>query len=77
MNVLLSAKSTGKVRALPDHVPQPLREIIAKAMAIKTADRYATAAHMEKDLDKTYRSVMDKTLSGYTVLENLVKRFEK
>jgi hypothetical protein len=77
MNVLLSAKSSGKVRALPGHISQGLQEIIAKAMAVKTVDRYATAAHMEKDLDKTYRSLTDKTLSGYAVLENLVNRFEK
>jgi len=78
MNVLLSAKSTGKVRTLPDHVPPALREIIARAMAIKTADRYATAAHMEKDLDKAYRSLSAETPpGGYKVLENLVKRFEK
>ena len=46
-------------------------------MALKTEDRYATAAHMEKDLDKVYRSTLNQTPTGYTVLENLVKRFEK
>jgi len=46
-------------------------------MAIKTEDRYTSAAHMEKDLDKVYRSSLNKTSSGWAVLENLVKRFEK
>lgn len=77
INVLLSTKSTGNVRDLPAHVPQGLKEIVAKAMAIKTEDRYTSAAHMEKDLDKVYRSSLNKTSSGWAVLENLVKRFEK
>jgi serine/threonine-protein kinase len=77
INVLLSMKSTGKVRDLPSHVPQALREIVATAMAINTEDRYISAAHMEKDLDKAYRNLQDKNSSGYEVLENLVKRFEK
>jgi hypothetical protein len=77
INVLLSTKSTGKVRDLPAHVPQGLKEIVAKAMALKTEDRYATAAHMEKDLDKVYRNTLNQTPTGYAVLENLVKRFEK
>jgi serine/threonine-protein kinase len=77
INVLLSSKVTGKIRDFPDNVPQALREIAAKAMAIKTEDRYMSAALMENDLDKAYRSFQDKTVSGYEVLENLVKRFEK
>jgi serine/threonine-protein kinase len=77
INVLVSSKAAGKVPGLPDHVPQGLKEIVAKAMAIHPEDRYASAAHMEKDLDKAYRDLHDKTASGYEVLGNLVKRFEK
>jgi CHASE2 domain-containing sensor protein len=48
---LLSAKSSGQYKALASTVPKQFEAIIRKALAINPADRYESAAAMEKDLD--------------------------
>ncbi len=74
VTALISAKATGAYEPLSGiSGAKQFNDIIAKAMAIKPADRYGSAAAMEKDLDKVMRSLGE--TSGYAVLSHLVGRF--
>jgi CHASE2 domain-containing sensor protein len=71
---LLSAKSSGECKPLAaGDVPKPLISVITKAMALKAADRYESAAAMEQDLCKALRDMG--AVSGYGILEGLVNRY--
>ena len=71
---LLSAKSSGECKPLSSaDIPKPLIAVIAKAMALKAADRYESAAAMESDLEKALRGMG--AVSGFGILEGLVNRF--
>jgi CHASE2 domain-containing sensor protein/tRNA A-37 threonylcarbamoyl transferase component Bud32 len=75
INALVAAKASGRVKALPGHVPQDLVRIIAKAMALQPGERYASAQAMERDLEKALRPLLPPGKPAFGIFTNLVKRF--
>jgi CHASE2 domain-containing sensor protein len=73
---LLSAKSIGQYKPLTaSTIPKTLIAVIAKAMSQQSEDRYESAVAMERDLVAVLRGIG--VASGYTVLDGLVKRFNR